>query len=96
MSRSLRLILLVIVFAALLLGAAWIGSWGALALLLVTGGGLVWYRVQVARTEAAEQFFGDLGEETRLTGFQGGSPSEMPVDRQPPRPPAPPAPPGRS
>jgi hypothetical protein len=29
------------------------------------------------------EFFGDAGEETRMTGFQGGSPSEMPVDRSP-------------
>jgi hypothetical protein len=48
---------------------------------LVGAVGIVWYRVQVARSEEAEDFFGGAGEETRLTGFQGGSPSEMPVDR---------------
>jgi len=46
--------------------------------------------VQVARGEAAERFFGDAGEDTRLTSFQGGSPSEMPplergpAEEQPP------------
>ena len=76
----------------LLLVAAWFRSWGALALLAVSAAGWGWYRTQVARSAGAEKFFGDAGEETRLTGFQGGSPSEMPVDRPGPaaRPPEPP------
>jgi hypothetical protein len=40
--------------------------------------------MQVAQTEATERFFGDPGDDTRLTGFQGGSPSEMPLDRTTP------------
>lgn len=61
-------------------------SWGGFALLALAAGGYAWYRVQVARGEAAEKFFGDLGEDTRLTSFHVGSPSEMPVDRTiPPR-----------
>jgi hypothetical protein len=81
MSPTPRLFLLAVVFAGLLAAALWSRAWGAAALLLVTAAGLAWYRVQVSRAEAAEQFFGEGGEETRLTGFQGGSPSEMPVDR---------------
>ena len=69
----------VAVAAALVLGlSAWLRSWGGLALLAVLAAGFAWYRVQVARGEAAEQFFGEVGEDTRLTSFQGGSPSEMP------------------
>lgn len=64
--------------------AAWKGYWGACALLSVGLGAGIWYRREVARGEAAEQFFGDLGEETRITSMQQGSPSEMPVDRVPP------------
>lgn len=67
-------------------GAAWFRAWGLLALVVVGGAGFAWYRLQVARSAATEKFFGDFGEETRLTGFQG-APSEMPVDRQPPAPP---------
>lgn len=84
MARVPPLLLVAIAAAVLLFVAWWYRSWGALALLVVGGGGLAWYRIQVARTAAAEKFFGDMGEETRLTNFQGGSPSEMPVDRQPP------------
>lgn len=61
--------------------SAWLHSWGGLALIGLGTAGFTWYRIQVARGEAGEQFFGDLGEETRLTGFQGGSASEMPLDR---------------
>ncbi len=71
--------------------AAWYRSWGLTALVLVGGAGYAWYRAQVDRAAETEKFFGDPGEETRLTGFQaGGSPSEMP--------PEPPAvmPPGRA
>jgi len=84
MVRFVHLALVALVATALLLVAYWFQSWGALALLLVAGVGWGWYRMQVARSAAAEKFFGDAGEETRLTGFQGGSPSEMPVDRSPP------------
>jgi hypothetical protein len=84
MARFVHLALVALVATVLLLVAYWFQSWGALALLLMAGVGWGWYRVQVVRSAAAEKFFGDAGEETRMTGFQGGSPSEMPVDRQPP------------
>jgi hypothetical protein len=61
----------------------WFHVWGALALIVVGSIGVGWYRVQVARSAQAEEFFGGAGEETRLTGLQGGSPSEMPLDPQP-------------
>jgi hypothetical protein len=83
MARTPSLVLFGIVILALLLGAIWFRSWGGLALVVVGAIGVIWYRMQVARNAAAEDFFGDAGEETRLTGFQGGSPSEMPVDRGP-------------
>lgn len=88
MSRTTRYLLLAFAYAALVVLAGWQRSWGALALLVVGGFGGVWYRVQVARTDAAEKFFADEGDETRMTAFQGGSPSEMPVDRPAARPPA--------
>ncbi len=72
------------VAVVLLLGLSiYLQSWGGVALLALVAGGYAWYRVQVARGEAAEQFFGE-GEETRLTSFQGGAPSEMPLDRPAP------------
>jgi hypothetical protein len=76
---------LLAVAAILVLALSWyLHSWGGLALVVVAVAGYAWYRVQVARGEAAERFFGDAGEETRLTGFQGGSPSEMPnIEREP-------------
>jgi hypothetical protein len=89
MSRTTRYLLLAFAYAGLVFLAGWQRSWGALALLVVGGVGWVWYRMQVARTEAAERFFADVGEDTRLTALQGASPSEMPVDR-----PAPPSNPG--
>lgn len=77
-----RLTALVIVAALLLLGLSmYLRSWGGVALVVVAAGGFLWYRVQVARGEEAERFFGDAGEDTRLTSFQAGSPSEMPADR---------------
>lgn len=82
--------LLVAACAALAAIAAWYRSWGLMVLVLVGGAGYAWYRVQVDRGAETDKFFGDLGEETRLTGFQGGgSPSEMPVDPPPAAPPAP-------
>lgn len=75
-----------LVVLAVLALSLYLRSWGGVALLAVVGGGYAWYRTQVARGEAAEQFFGDVGEDTRLTSFQAGSPSEMPLDRTiPPR-----------
>lgn len=96
MKRSHRLILAAAVAAALVLGLSlYLRSWGGLALVAVIAAGAAWYRLQVAQGEATEQFFGDAGEETRLTSFQGGSPSEMPPldPTLPPRtrPPQPPA-----
>lgn len=82
MTRSTRLILIAAIVVAVLLGVSiYMRSWGGVVLVLTAAAGFVWYRVQVARGEAGEQFFGDAGEETRLTSFQAGSPSEMPVDR---------------
>jgi hypothetical protein len=85
MTRSSRLLAAAVVAAIAVLALSWyLHSWGGVALVAVGAAGLAWYRVQVARGEAAERFFGDAGEDTRLTGFQGGAPSEMP----PPEPPA--------
>jgi hypothetical protein len=79
MKRSHRLIVAIAIGVLLVLALSiHLRSWGGLVLLAVAGAAFAWYRVQVARSEAAEQFFGDAGEETRLTSFQGGSPSEMP------------------
>ena len=83
---NLLLLAAVLVIAGV---AAWFRSWGLLALVLVGGAGLVWYRLQVARSAATENFFGDMGEDTRLTAFQG-SPSELPSDRAAAPKPAPP------
>jgi hypothetical protein len=78
MKRRIRLIAASAIAAALVLGLSlYLHSWGGLVLVAVAGAGAAWYRVQVARGEAAEQFFGDMGEETRMTSFQAGSPSEM-------------------
>lgn len=63
--------------------AGWSRAWGLLALVLVGGAGYAWYRVQVDRNADTEKFFGDMGEETRLTGFQAGPASELPADRAP-------------
>jgi hypothetical protein len=82
MSRNTRLIALAAVAAlALLALSVYLRSWGGVALVIVAAAGFAWYRVQVAQSEATEQFFGGGEEDTRLTSFQGGSPSEMPVDR---------------
>jgi hypothetical protein len=83
MSRNKRLLIAAAALAALaLLGLSiYLRSWGGVALVVVAAAGFAWYRVQVAQSEAAEQFFGEGGEDTRLTSFQAGSPSEMPVDR---------------
>jgi hypothetical protein len=94
MKRSHRLILAAAVLIGFVLAVSlYLHSWGGLALIAVSAAGFAWYRTQVARSEA-EQFFGDAGEDTRLTSFQGGSPSEMqPLEPDPSpvsRPPQPP------
>lgn len=84
MKHRHRLLALAAVLAVVVMGLSlYLRSWGGFALLALAAAGYGWYRIQVARGEAAERFFGDAGEDTRLTGFQGGSPSEMPVDRRP-------------
>jgi hypothetical protein len=85
MSRRARFLTAAIALAALVLAvSAYLHSWGGLVMVVVAAAGVVWYRMQVAQTEATERFFGDPGDDTRLTGFQGGSPSEMPLDRTTP------------
>lgn len=82
MTRSKRFAALASLVALLLIGLSlYLRSWGGVALVVIAAAGLAWYRVQVARGEDEERFFGDAGEDTRLTSFQGGAPSEMPVDR---------------
>ena len=72
-------LLAAIALAALVLALSWyLRSWGGVALVAIAAAVYAWYSIQVARGEAAERFFGDAGEDTRLTAFQGGSPSEMP------------------
>jgi hypothetical protein len=93
MSRPARFITaLALASVLLLLLSAYLHSWGGVVLLVLGAIAIAWYRAQVAEGEAAERFFGDMGEEeTRLPQYQGGSPSEMPLDRTLPgrvRPPA--------
>lgn len=92
MSRPARFITAVAVASILLLVlSAYLHSWGGVVLLVLGAAAIAWYRAQVAEGEAAERFFGDMGEETRLPNYQGGTPSEMPLDRTMPgrtRPPA--------
>lgn len=77
MRRPALFALIAAAAVAVLLALYW-RSWGLAAFIAVSAGGFAWYRIQVARSDAAQDFFGEVGEETRLTGFQGGSPSEMP------------------
>ena len=89
MKRKTRLLAGAAVAALLLLALSWyLHSWGGPALVAVAAGGYAWYRSQVRRGQG-DQFFNDLGEETRLTGFQAGAPSEMPTDRGDAAPPPP-------
>ncbi len=82
MRRSLRLLTAAALACVLLLALSlYLRSWGGLTLILLGAGAVAWYRTQVARREAAEQFFGDMGEETRVTGFQGGPASELSAQR---------------
>jgi hypothetical protein len=85
-------LLAAVALAALVLALSWyLRSWGGVALVAIAAAVYAWYSIQVARSEAAERFFGDAGEDTRLTSFQGGSPSEMPpLERNPDRNGAPP------
>ena len=81
MSRRARYIVTTVLASAVLLGlSVWLHSWGGIVLLVLGAGAIAWYRAQVAEGEAAERFFGDMGEETRLTNFQTGSASELPLD----------------
>lgn len=90
MKRSARLLAAAAIAALAVLALSWyLRSWGGVVFVAVAAAGFAWYRAQVARTEAAERFFGDAGEDTRLTGFQAGSPSEMPpLERDAGEPPA--------
>lgn len=63
--------------------AAYYRYWGAIALVAVLMAGYGWMRWRATRNPVTEKFFEDMGEETRMTHIQGGSPSEMPVDRDP-------------
>lgn len=94
MKRPHRLAATAAVAALLVLALSlYLHSWGGPVLIALAAAAFAWYRTQVARGEAAEQFFGDAGEDTRLTSFQGGSPSEMPPldpTLPPYRPPQPP------
>lgn len=89
MGRALPLAVATVAALALLAYAWWKGSWGALALLAVAAAAWAWVWTQVRRGADADTFFDGVGEETRLTGFQGGSPSEMPAERMPAAPTAP-------
>ena len=92
MSRNVRFIVAIVLASIVLLGlSAYLHSWGGIVLLALGAGAIAWYRAQVAEGEAAERFFGDMGEETRLTNFQAGSASEMPMDAAAPAAPRPPA-----
>jgi len=92
MNRTARFITAVALGSIVLLGlSAYLHSWGGVVLLVLGAGAIAWYRAQVAEGEAAERFFGDMGEETRLTNFQAGGASEMPLDSGLPAPAGPPA-----
>lgn len=64
-------------------GAALVTGRGSLAgALLLAGfvlGGYAVYRMRAARSADAARFFGDMGEDTRLTSLQGQAPSELPA-----------------
>lgn len=81
MSRTARYIVAAALVSLVLLGLSiYLHSWGGVVLLALGAVALAWYRAQVAEGEADERFFGDMGEETRLTNFQAGGASEMPMD----------------
>lgn len=83
MNRTLGWAVAISCIAALVAVALYHGSWGALVMAVVGAALFGWYKLSVARSAAAEKFFDGAGEETRLTGIQGHSPSEMPVDPPP-------------
>ena len=79
MVRKVAAVAAAAVGAAVLVGlSGWISA-------LVVGGtlgaGYGLYRAR-ARRNTGTEFFGDAGEETRLTEIKPGSPSEMPADRE--------------
>jgi hypothetical protein len=80
---SRKTLLIALVSAGVAAVAAYYRYWGAIALIAVLLGGYGWMRWRATREPATEQFFEDMGEETRMTHIQGGSPSEMPVDGEP-------------
>jgi hypothetical protein len=84
-----RIVVLLVVLAALGVAALLTGRSSIASALVLVGfvmGGYAIYRMRAARGVNTEEFFGGAGEDTRLTGLQGGaSPSEMPVDRDRPR-----------
>jgi len=81
MSRTALFTAVAVLASVVLLGLSlYLHSWGGVVLLALGAGAVAWYRAQVAEGEAAEPFFGDMGEETRLTNFQAGGASEMPLD----------------
>jgi len=81
MSRNTRFIVAAVLVSLLLLGLSLLlHSWGGILLLVAGAVAVAWYRAQVAQGEAAERFFGDMGDETRLTNFQAGGASDMPLD----------------
>ncbi|HET8745449.1 MAG TPA: hypothetical protein VFM98_07580 [Ramlibacter sp.] len=83
MSRPARFIAAAAFACVVLLGlSAWLHSWGGIVLVVLGAAAIAWYRAQVAEGEADERFFGDMGEETRVTHFQGGSASELPMDTE--------------
>jgi hypothetical protein len=88
--RPVTLALLLAAMVAVGYAATQSGWGGGVALLLLFVVGLLIYRARAKRAASSEKFFGDPGEETRMTSIQGGSPSEMPVERD--RPGAPPGP----
>jgi hypothetical protein len=92
MSRTARYIVVAALVSIVLLGLSLVlHSWGGIVLLVLGAAAVAWYRSQVAEGEADERFFGDMGEETRLTNFQAGGASEMPLDSGLPAPARPPA-----
>ena len=81
MNRTARFIVVAALVSIVLLGLSmYLHSWGGIVLLVLAAAAVAWYRAQVAEGEANERFFGDMGEETRLTNFQAGGASEMPLD----------------
>lgn len=93
MLRSRSLVAAAVVGSLLLLALSyWLRSWGGVALVVMGAVVAAWYRAQVARSEDGQQFFGDLGEETRLTSIEASAPSELPLQHPDatadPRPPA--------